>query len=104
MQDKINIKVVYATASEQRLLNVRMPAGVSIRQALLYPGVAEYFPEVDPHRVAVGVYGELVADDYRVQDGDRLEMYRPLESDPRDRRRLLAASGKTIDQKEGGIG
>lgn len=38
----------------------------------------------------VGVFGELKAPDYILQDGDRIEFYQPLLIDPKDARRARA--------------
>ncbi|MBW2472464.1 MAG: RnfH family protein, partial [Deltaproteobacteria bacterium] len=34
----------------------------------------------------------------RLTDGDRVELYRPLEIDPREARRQLAEAGRTMRQ------
>lgn len=43
--------------------------------------------------VAMGVYGRKVASEHVLADGDRVELYRPLTIDPRERRRRRARSG-----------
>jgi putative ubiquitin-RnfH superfamily antitoxin RatB of RatAB toxin-antitoxin module len=40
--------------------------------------------------MAVGVYGVRVALDTRLSNGDRVEIYRPLQADPKDLRRRRA--------------
>ena len=42
------------------------------------------------HEMSLGVYGQLVDDNYLLQQGDRLEIYRPLLQDPMERRRQIA--------------
>jgi putative ubiquitin-RnfH superfamily antitoxin RatB of RatAB toxin-antitoxin module len=37
-----------------------------------------------------GVWGKRVERSYVVRDGDRVELYRPLENEPREARRLKA--------------
>jgi putative ubiquitin-RnfH superfamily antitoxin RatB of RatAB toxin-antitoxin module len=37
-----------------------------------------------------------------LRDGDRLEVYRPLELDPREARRQLAAHGLAMGQRDAG--
>ena len=48
------------------------------------------FPEIDARDCPLGVFGVAVADDHCLQEGDRLEIYRPLENDPLETRRRLA--------------
>ena len=47
-------------------------------------------------RCSVGIFGHEVMRDYRLQDGDRLEVLRPLMEDPRERRRRLAKQGAKL--------
>ena len=49
-----------------------------------------------PNKANCGVFGREITDDYVIRAGDRLEIYRPLERDPRDARRELAARGLTM--------
>jgi putative ubiquitin-RnfH superfamily antitoxin RatB of RatAB toxin-antitoxin module len=39
---------------------------------------------------AVGIYGEACGRERLVEDGDRIELYRPLAVDPKDSRRMRA--------------
>ena len=50
----------------------------------------------------LGIWGRLVNRDQTLEDGDRVEIYRPLEIDPRETRRRLAAEGKTMGHQEDG--
>jgi putative ubiquitin-RnfH superfamily antitoxin RatB of RatAB toxin-antitoxin module len=43
-----------------------------------------------------GIWGRPVERDQAVSDGDRVELYRPLNMDPREARRRLAAAGRTM--------
>lgn len=42
-----------------------------------------------PHSHMVGVNGELQSKDYRLTSGDRVEIYPPLQIDPKEKRRRL---------------
>jgi len=47
-------------------------------------------PQLDPalwEGAAVGIFGQPQPRETRYQDGDRIELYRPLRCDPRERRR-----------------
>jgi uncharacterized protein len=89
----IKIEVVYAAVDRQLLLKADVPAGSTVRHALLASGIGEQFPELDLARCAVGIFGKVLADaETRVlQVGDRIEIYRPLLADPKEVRRLRAA-------------
>ena len=89
----IEIEVVYAAVDRQVLLPVKVPAGTSVRAALLKSGVGQAFPELDLAQCPVGVFGKVIVDaeSRPVQTGDRIEIYRPLLADPKEGRRLRAA-------------
>ena len=89
----IDVEVVYAAIDRQVLLSVSVPAGTTVRAALLMSGVGEAFAELDLADCPVGIFGKVVADpDNRpLQAGDRIEIYRPLLADPKEVRRLRAA-------------
>ena len=50
--------------------------------------------EIDWEAAAVGVWGVRCERSAVPRDGDRIEVYRPLSADPRDRRRLRARAAR----------
>jgi putative ubiquitin-RnfH superfamily antitoxin RatB of RatAB toxin-antitoxin module len=89
--DRKRCVVVYATRGAQHLWNVELALDATIAQALnaarvacaATPGCAQIAWDSAP----VGVFGEPRARHERCADGDRIEIYRPLRRDPRERRR-----------------
>ncbi len=84
--------VAYATRERQYLWRVELPGGATIADALAAARLAAERERagLDPQlwQVApVGVFGEPRSRAAPVQDGDRVELYRPLRADPRARRR-----------------
>jgi len=84
--------VAYATRERQHLWSLDLPAAATIADALAAARRAaeREAAGLDPalwERCAVGVFGEARARDVRFEDGDRIELYRPLRADPRARRR-----------------
>lgn len=84
--------VAYATRERQYLWRVQLPDDATVAEALAAArraaeheraGLDAALWEVAP----VGVFGEPRLRAERVQDGDRIELYRPLAADPRARRR-----------------
>jgi putative ubiquitin-RnfH superfamily antitoxin RatB of RatAB toxin-antitoxin module len=92
----IEIEAAYARPDRQRIVTLRIPVGLSVRQALVQSGLGDEFPEIDILHCPVGIFGREITDDYVIQTGDRLEIYRPLEHDPRNARRERAARGQTM--------
>ncbi len=59
-------------------------------------GIEQRFPDSDIAALATGVWARLVDRQHRVVAGDRIELYRELEIDPREARRKLALAGQTM--------
>jgi len=93
--ERIRIRVVCAEAGRQTVLSLEVEAGCTAGEALRRSGILASHADVDGGGCGVGVFGREVARDYRLQDGDRLEVLRPLTEDPRERRRRIAKQGAT---------
>ena len=78
----IRVEVVYATRTGADAVMVELPEGATVREALQAAGMKE--------GAALGIYGRRVAADTRLTHGDRVEIYRPLVLDPKERRRERA--------------
>ena len=92
----VKVEVVYATAERQWLLACEVPDGVTVREALRLSGIAAQVHGLDVEECLVGIFGKLIADAHErmVEEGDRLEIYRPLLLDPKEARRQRAAQAK----------
>ena len=66
---------------------VAVPAGATLIDALRVSGMLERHPHIDLARQAVGIWGRIRALDTPLLDGDRIEIYRPLQVDPKEARR-----------------
>lgn len=95
----LRIEVVFTLPSRQELVSLEMAEGATVAQAIEKSGIAEKFPEQDLSGCAVGVWGQVVERGRRLQDGDRVELYRRLLMDPQEARRELAAKGRSMGRK-----
>jgi len=86
----IAVAVCYARPGDVWLRELRLPAGSTLAQALAASGFHDDFPEVDPERQGVGVYGRKRPLDHVLRDRDRVEVYRELVFDPKESRRRRA--------------
>lgn len=85
----LNIELLYAPlvgATVHEYLS--LPDGSHVQQALEGFGLYEAHPETRTY--AVGIYAQRVSMDTLLRDGDRIEIYRPLRCDPKEKRRRLA--------------
>ena len=86
----MRVEVVFALPDRQSLETVTVDEGASVSDALRLSGVEERFPDVNFDDLQVGIWGKPVERAHSLRDGDRVEVYRPLEMDPREARRLKA--------------
>ena len=93
---EINVEVVFAEREKQRLRSLIVKQGTTAAEAITASGVAAEFPDFDFDSAAIGIWGREVPPDQVVENGDRIEIYRSLELEPREARRRLALSGKTM--------
>jgi len=94
--DYLEVEVAYARPDRQSVVGVRVAPGTVVRQALRLSNLVEQFPEIDVASCPLGIFGQAVDENYQVCAGDRIEVYRALERDPRDARRELATRGMTM--------
>ena len=103
MQASKKIEVAYATPAKQMILECRIEAGTAPREAVRHSGIDRHFPEIDLDDCDLGVFGKVVPEDYELQDGDRIEIYRPLIADPKEVRRQRAARGLKTGKGGGAV-
>lgn len=90
----LEITVVYALRERQFRQTVAMAPGSTVCDALLASGVLQAFSEIDLDTALVGIFSRRVELDTEVTDGDRVEIYRPLQLSPAEARRLRAKRKK----------
>ncbi len=95
---RIKIEVVYATAKRQALIELSIEEGSSVEEAISKSAIYGMFPDHGLDKASVGVWGRPVDRSHTLCAGDRIEIYRPLQMDPRESRRLLAEQGRTMSQ------
>lgn len=91
----INITLFYASSQEQVEIPLSIARDTTAIRAIKASGILERFPELVMHELSIGVFGQKVAFDVLLQEGDRLEIYRALLIDPKQARlnRVLQKKG-----------
>jgi uncharacterized protein len=87
---RLAVEVAYARAPVPLVIALEVPTGATVREAIAASGVLERCPEIDLARCGVGVFGRTRGLDEPVAAGERVEIYRPLPQDPKERRRRHA--------------
>ena len=92
----MKIKVVYALVDRQHIVDLDVIEGTTVYQAAERSGLVGLFPEIDLETIPMGVFGVRIkkATTTILHPGDRVELYRSLVADPKERRRTRAESQK----------
>ncbi|MDF7661769.1 RnfH family protein [Erwiniaceae bacterium L1_54_6] len=90
MVPDITIEVVYALPDKQYLRTVTLEEGATVEEAIKASGLLSLRKDIDLKSNKVGVFSRPVKLDDTLQDGDRVEIYRPLIADPKEMRRQRA--------------
>ena len=94
----MKVSIVYATPSRQFWMPLDLPDGSRVRDLIERSGVLNRFPEIDLERQKIGIFSKLTTLDAVLEDGDRVEIYRPITADPK----LLKQKAKTAASEPGG--
>jgi uncharacterized protein len=93
-ENSITIEVVYALPHEQHAFALAVPPGTTALEAVRLSGLAARYSELTAEDLRLGIYGRVVAANTVLNDGDRVEIYRPLLADPKHARRKRASTAK----------
>ncbi|GAA6169596.1 RnfH family protein [Sessilibacter corallicola] len=93
----IVVEVAYALPQRQKILSLEVEEGTTALEAVEKSGIASEFPEIDISSAKMGIFGQALGtkglkapNQHVLQAGDRVEIYRPLKSDPKEARRRRA--------------
>lgn len=88
---EISATLVYATPDSLFERSLVLPEGATVGDAIKVSGIAEACPEAMREPLAVGIFSRPARLETTLHDGDRVELYRPLQIDPKSARRRRAA-------------
>lgn len=90
--ETINIEVAYATREKQIIIALTVLKGTSMYEAVLQSNIEKKFNDLDLARSQMGIFGKLefLPKQKIVEEGDRIEIYRPLKIDPKEARKERA--------------
>ncbi|WP_323118925.1 RnfH family protein [Burkholderia alba] len=95
------VQVCYALPGQQTLIDVEVPDGATVRDAIDASGVLARHPEIDLGVLKTGIFGKLAPLDARVAEHDRVEIYRPLVVDPKAARQRRVDKSRRAGSIEG---
>jgi hypothetical protein len=86
----MRIQVAIALRESQEVVEVELREGATVADALVAARVAARVPGFDAAKASLGIWSKACAPDAPLREGDRVEIYRPLEASPREMRRARA--------------
>ncbi|MBT7276336.1 MAG: RnfH family protein [Woeseiaceae bacterium] len=99
-QNNIKVEVVFALKDKQELITISLSNFSTVFDAIKKSKIQEKYPDFDFDSCAVGIWSQVEQLTSILKDGDRVEIYRDLEDDPKEKRRRLALSGKSMSLKK----
>jgi putative ubiquitin-RnfH superfamily antitoxin RatB of RatAB toxin-antitoxin module len=87
----MKITVVWATPDVQDVIDVTLPPGATVADAVARSGFIEHYA-LDATDIRFAIFGRRTSTEAPVVDGDRVEITRPLVADPKESRRRRARS------------
>lgn len=91
----INVEVAYARPDCQRIIALHVPVGTTVQEAIISSGMLAFFPEIDLTVQKTGIFSAVVSSSTVLKNGDRIEIYRPLQMSPMEARRRRAAASSS---------
>lgn len=94
------VEVAYARPEKQEIIPVQVPEGATALEAVKLSGITAIFPEIDADSIDMGIFGKVIKKPgvHELREGDRVELYRPLQIDPKQARLNRAKKKPVADQ------
>jgi putative ubiquitin-RnfH superfamily antitoxin RatB of RatAB toxin-antitoxin module len=86
----MRVSVAVALPDRQEVIEVDLPARATVADALAAARLDARFPGVDFAAMRTGIWSRPATAAAPLREGDRVELYRELEADPKDMRRSRA--------------
>ncbi|PJD96198.1 MAG: RnfH family protein [Legionella sp.] len=89
----VHVELVYIALNQEKIHHhLVLPLGATVADALEQAKLYDTHPET--RTLTVGIYSKSVPLTQVLREGDRVELYRPLFADPKEKRRRLARAKK----------
>jgi len=95
----VKVEVIYALPHDQHRITVDLETDATVESAILHSQILEKIPEIDLSTNKVGLFAKLVPLSHPLRDGDRVEIYRPLQR-KRDARAVEEKRARIRARKE----
>ena len=86
----MKVLVALALPGHQEVLELELPEGSRVCDALAASALGERFPALDIAQLRTGIWSRPCGLQEALREGDRVELYRPLVADAKQMRRTRA--------------
>jgi len=90
------VEIVYASPQCSISKVLRLPQGSTIADALAAAALGADLKGVDTTNLPVGIFGKVAHRGQTLKEGDRIELYRPLQEEPKLARRKRSKASKSV--------
>ncbi|MBF0155807.1 MAG: RnfH family protein [Magnetococcales bacterium] len=97
----MRVGVVYAEATRQVVTEFDVAEGTTAVEAVRRSGILGKFPGLDPDGGKIGIFGKVVPPEHPLNEGDRVEIYRPALGKPPKKSRDSGAEAAEQGNEEG---
>lgn len=96
------VEVAFALATEQKIIALDVPDDCTVYDAAVRSGIIKSFPQIDLETSPMGIFGKAVRTPKTtiLKAGQRVEIYRPLQVDPKQARARRAAKMQAEKKSE----
>ena len=92
----MRVELAYADPIREVLIGFEVDPGCSVRDCVERSGLFRLAPGLRHTRLGFAVFGRRVEPADRVSEGDRIEVLRPLQADPKEARRSRAQRMRSL--------
>lgn len=96
----ITVEVAYATPERQAIISIEVATGTTLIEAVRQSNITHLFPDLDIETADTGIWSKAKPKNTVMQDGQRIELYRPLIADPKESRRKRAKQKLLKQQRD----
>lgn len=74
------------------IMQLKVPEGILIKEVMEFPEIKKLYSEIGCVTTKIGIYGKITNLETTLHQNDRIEIYKPLTIDPKEKRKIKIKS------------
>ncbi len=95
----MNVEIAFAIETKQLIVKLDVPKNTTAIKAIKLSKITSQFPEYDMENAVTGIFSQKILPNTILQEHNRVEIYRPLQVDPKKKRRVRAQAATNNAKK-----